>query len=165
MSKGFGPIYKSPVAGSIPFDNSTNDFVSDNVQSAIEEVQETSSSSSSPGFTWGRSGNLSTGTWLLNDGVPSNKAGRTIVLNNAKIAKIFTATEDLDTYNIGIYSHDGDEINITLIATLVVTASRTGNSGTVSVSVPSGKQLGAKVDSGSAKNLVVGIIMQGSVDV
>ena len=155
----------SPVAKSIPFDNSTNGFIADDTQAAIEEVQVASSNSSSPGFTWGRSGNLSTGTWLLNDGVPSNKAGRTIVLNNAKIAKIFTASEDLNTYDVGIYSHDGDDINTTLIATLVVTASRTGNSGTISVSVPSGKQLGAKIDTGSAKNLVVGIIMQGSVDV
>ena len=155
----------SPVAKSVPFDNSTNGFIADDTQAAIEEVQVASANSSSPGFTWGRSGNLSTNTWLLNDGVPSNKAGRTIVLSNAKIAKIFTASEDLNTYDVGIYSHDGDDINITLIATLVVTASRTGNSGTVSISVPSGKQLGVKIDTGSAKNLVVGIIMQGSVDV
>lgn len=33
-----GPVYFSPVARSIPFDNSTNGFVSTNVQAAIEET-------------------------------------------------------------------------------------------------------------------------------
>ena len=153
------------VAGTVPFDNSTNGFISDEVQGAIEEVKDLTTSSSSPGFTWGRSGNLTSGAWLLNDGVPSNKAGRTIVLSEAKIVKVFTANEDLDTYSIGIYSHDGNDINITLLTTLTVTASRTGNSGTISISVPSGKQLGVRLDTGAAKNLVVGVIMQGNVDV
>lgn len=151
-------IYTSSVAKSIPFDNSTNGFISEDTQSAIEEI----ASSTSPGFTWGRSGNIPSGTWLLNDSVPSNKAGRTIVLTSAKIVKIFTASEELDTYNLDIYSHDGNEINLTLVTTLIVTSSRTGDSGAVSISVPFRKQLATKVSSGSAKNLIVGIIMQGS---
>lgn len=151
------------VARSIWFDNSTNGFIADDVQGAIEEIQIAAAAATSPGFTWGRSGNIPSGTWLLNDSVPSNKGGRTIVLNSAKIVKIFTASEELNTYDLGIYSHDGNEINLTLITTLVVTASRTGDSGAVSISVPFGKQLATKVDTGSAKNLIVGIIMQGDV--
>ena len=145
------------VAESIPFDNATNGFTSDNVQGAIEEI----GASASPGFTWGRSGSTSAGTYLLNDGVPSNKAGRTIVLGASKIVKIFSATEDLDTYTLEIYSHDGNEVNLALLTTLTVTASRTGNSGTVAVSVAANKQLAAKLATGSAKNIVAGIVMQG----
>jgi len=145
------------VAESVPFDNATNGFTSDNVQGAIEEI----GASASPGFTWGRSGVSGSGTYLLNDAVPSNKAGRTIVLGASKIVKIFSATEDLDTYTLEIYSHDGNEVNLTLLTTLTVTASRTGNSGTVAVSVAANKQLAAKLATGSAKNIVAGIVMQG----
>jgi len=145
------------VAESVPFDNATNGFTSDNVQGAIEEI----GASASPGFTWGRSGISGSGTYLLNDAVPSNKAGRTIVLGASKIVKIFSATEDVDTYTLEIYSHDGDEVNLTLLTTLTVTASRTGNSGTISVSVPANKQLAARIGTGSAKNIVAGIVMQG----
>jgi hypothetical protein len=40
MSKGFGPIYKSPVAGSVPFDNTASSFQSTEVQSALKEVRQ-----------------------------------------------------------------------------------------------------------------------------
>ena len=151
------------VAGNIWFDNSTNGFIADEVQSAIEEAKAAAAASSSPGFTWGRSGNIPSGTWLLNDSVPSNKAGRTIVLTSAKIVRVFTASEQLDTYTLGIYSHDGNEINLTLVTTLVVTASRSGNSGTITIPVTTDKQLATKLETGSAKNLIVGVIMQGNV--
>jgi len=147
------------VAESVPFDNATNGFTSDNVQGAIEEI----GASASPGFTWGRSGVSGSGTYLLNDAVPSNKAGRTIVLGASKIVKIFSATEDVDTYTLEIYSHDGNEVNLTLLTTLTVTASRTGNSGTISVSVAGNKQLAARIGTGSAKNIVAGIVMQGDI--
>lgn len=149
----------NPVAQQVPFDNSTNGFTSDNVQNAIEEI----GASASPGFTWGRSGSTSSGTWILNEGVPSNKAGRTIVLGASKIVKFFSATEDLDTYTLDIYWHEGNEINLTYLTTLTVTASRIGDSGSISVSVPNNKQLAVKLNTGSAKNIVCGIVMQGDV--
>jgi hypothetical protein len=145
------------VAESVPFDNATNGFTSDNVQGAIEEI----GASASPGFSWGRSGSTGAGTWLLNDGVPSNKSGRTIVLGDSKIVKIFSATEDANTYTLSLYWHEGNEINLTFLATLTVTASRSGNSGTISVPVPNGKQLAAQLATGSAKNIVAGMVIQG----
>lgn len=151
-------IKVSPVARSTPFDNTSNGFTSDNVQGAIEEI----GASASPGFTWGRSGSISAGTWLLNDGVPSNKAGRTIVLGDSKIVRIFTATEDLNTYTLELYWHEGNEINLTYLGVLSVTGSRAG-SGIVSISVPNGKQLAARIGAGSAKNIVAGIVMQGDI--
>ena len=44
--------------------------------------------SASPGFTYGRSGNLPSSTWLLNDTVPCNQSGRVNYLNNCFIKKM-----------------------------------------------------------------------------
>jgi type II secretory pathway component HofQ len=48
-----GRVRKSEVAESIPFDNSTNGFVAEDVQAAIEEINNVVDTSASPGFTWG----------------------------------------------------------------------------------------------------------------
>lgn len=146
-----------PHAENVPFDNSTNGFTSDTVQDAIEEI----GASASPGFTWGRSGASGSGTWLQNDSVPSNLAGRTLVLGDGKVVKIFSATEDANTYELTLYYHDGNSINLTTVTTLTVTASRTGDSGTINFSIPAGKQLAIRITSGSAKNIVAGVVLQG----
>lgn len=148
---------KGQVAKSVPFDNSVNGFTSDNVQDALEEI----GASASPGFSWGRSGNSVAGTWLTNEGVPSNKAGRAITFNSPQIVRIFSATEDLDTYTLQIYEHAGNEVSLTLLTSLSVTSSRTGDSGVISVSVTSGRQLAILLSSGTAKNIVVGTILKG----
>jgi len=140
------------------FDNTGTDFESVNVQDALVEI----GASASPGASWGSSGNNATGTWLVNEGVPSNKAGRTIFLNNAKISKVFTATEDLNTYTIAIYEHSGNEIALTLIDSFVVTAARTASFST-DLTITTGKQLAVKISSGSAKNIVVGTIIKGGL--
>ncbi len=147
-----------------PFDKDNDpscEFVSVNVQAVIEELCNRLAVSANPGFTWGKSGNVTTNTWLLNDSVPSNKAGRTITLINGEITRILTASENLDTYDISIYEHDGDEINLTLVETKSVVASRTGDFSVTSASITQGKQLAARVTSGSAKNLVIGVFLSG----
>ena len=45
-------IKKSQVAESIPFDNDSNGFASDDVQGAIEELSTKVATSASPGFSW-----------------------------------------------------------------------------------------------------------------
>lgn len=152
----------TPVARQVPFDNSTNGFTAINTQSAIEEIQASAIVSASVTFTWGRSGVTVSGTWLLNESVPSNKAGRANVLNATQVVKFFSASEDLDTYTLELYEHEGDEIGLTLIHTLTVTASRTGNSGTISAAITSGKQLAIKLATGTARNIVCGIIPKGN---
>ena len=158
---GSGRDQYSQVAESVPFDNDTNGFTSDDVQGAIEEVGASVSVSVSPGFSWGRSGNLPTNTWLQNETVPSNKSGRIVTFSSPEIVRIYSASEDIDTYTLTIYEHEGDEINLTSLTTLSVVSSRNGDSGIISVSVTSGRQLGVKLTSGSAKNLVVGMILTG----
>ena len=115
--------------------------------------------SASPGFTWGRSGNLPSGTWLLNDTVPSNRAGRTVMFSGLTITDIFVGSEDADTYTLSIYSHEGNEINLTLLGTVSVVASRSSRF-TVSFPVTESLQLAALVSAGSAKNLVAGLVLK-----
>lgn len=118
--------------------------------------------SASPGFTWGSSGNANTNTWLLNDTVPSNLAGRLVFLQEAELTKLFTTSQNASTYDLGIYSHDGDEINLTLLTTASVVAARSG-SFDLSILVPTGKHLAVRVTAGSAKNLTAGISLRGKV--
>lgn len=147
----------NPVAEEIPFDNENTDFDADNVQAAIEEI----GASASPGFSWGRAGNNTSGTWLLNEGVPSNRSGRLVFINNPVLAQIFTASEDLATYTLTVYEHEGDEINLTVIDTLNVTNAR-GASKVSTVSLTPGRQIAVRITSGSARNIIVGAIIKGT---
>lgn len=156
-------VKKSQVADSQPFDNTGTDLVSETTGEAIRELAATVGVSASPGFSFGRSGNNSSGTWLLVTGsVPSNRAGITVALQNPEITQIFIGNENISTFDIGIYEHEGDEINLTLIGTVSVVASRSANFD-VSISVTSGRQLAARVTSGSARNLNVGLQLKGNV--
>lgn len=131
-------------------------------QSAIEEVSFTSQVSASPSFSWGRTGAIPAGSWLLNDSVPSNRAGRTLMINNGKMSKISVATETLDTYQLEIYEHSGNQIGLTLLHTVTITATRSAQISIPNISVTSGKQVAVLLSTGAAKNLVVGMIIKGS---
>lgn len=154
-----GPLYDvTPVAGEIPFDNSTDGFTSDNVQAAIEEI----GASASPGFSFGRSGGLLASTWLQVDGgVPSNSAGRYVPINNPVIVNFFCSSDTTSTFVLTLYQHDGNAINLTALGTLTVTAAM-GAQATVNFATVKGKQLAVRLTSGSANNLVAGVILKGS---
>ena len=143
------------------FDPTGTDLTSTNTGDAIRELAQNVGQSASPGFSWGRSGNLSTNTWLQNEGVNSNRAGRTVTFTSPEITRIFVATEDPDTYTITIYEHEGDQINLTSLTTLSAVASRTADSGAITVAMTSGRQLAVRITSGSAKNMVVGMTLAG----
>lgn len=150
-------------ADNVYFDPTSTDLVSDDVQGAIVELQDKVGVSASPGFSWGRAGNLSTNTWLLNDSVSSQRAGRTVNLIDPVITAVSIANEDINTFDISFYEHDGDSINLTLLGTVSVTAARSLNA-FINVPVTSGKQLAVRITSGSAKNVVVGLQLSGTVN-
>lgn len=148
------------IAKSVPFDNATNGFVSTDVQAAIEEVSNKVDTSASPGFTWGSSGNVTSGTWLLNDTVPSNKSGRAIFLTGATLEHIFVRCELAATFDIKIYEHNG--ATYTLITTVSIVAARAGDFAIASLPLTTGKELAMQLANGSAKNPVVGCVLKGS---
>jgi len=153
--------YIKDVARSLLFDNETNGFVADNIQEAIEEVQDTIITSASPGFSFGRASNINSGTWLQCETVPSNKAGRFVYINNAEIKRIFVSSENISTFDISVYHHTGDETNLTLIGTVSIVSAR-GGSFNVTWAVPTNTQLAMRVISGSARNMVCGLELSGS---
>lgn len=141
-------------------------YIFSEIMAFIEEVvTQVFGTSASPGFTWGRSGNSPSGTWLQNDSVPSNITGRNIFLNNAKIKKIFVANQDASILKLGVYWHEGDGINLTFISDITTTAVRTSEFA-VDLSVPKDKQVAIKIADDSpnaAKNIVAGVLIAGNL--
>lgn len=166
MSNNNKHISTSPVSKSVPYDDQnvpTN--LGGNVQDAIDELYNTVIISASPGFTFSRSGTLPASTWLLADNVPSNVSSRVCFLNSAEIVALFCANQDPSVLKIGIYTHEGDETNLTLLSTVTTAAQRT-NTFSLSLSVPYLKQIAIRVESdspNSGKNLDVGLILKGSL--
>jgi hypothetical protein len=152
-------LFMPPIASDVEFDNSTNGFTSDNVQSAIEEI----GASASPGFSLGRSSTTGAGTWLLRVGsIPSNVTGIPMGISNPILTNIQIGNEDISTFSVEIYEHEGNSVNLTLLTTVTVTSARTGIF-SVSVVATQGRQLAAKVSSGTARNIGVDLILKGAV--
>lgn len=143
------------------FDNTSNGFVANDVQGAVEELNNRVVTSASPGFSFGRSSNVNSGTWLQCEGVPSNKAGRWVYVNSAEVRRVFVSNELQTTFSIEVYYHDGNEINLTLLGTVNI-SNKYGDDFSVSWSVPTNKQLALKVSSGSARNIVAGLELKGT---
>jgi len=156
-------ITKTQVAESIPFDNDGNGFDSDNVQEAIEEI----GASASPGFSFGREGSSGNGTWLRRVGnIESNRTGVAIPISNPRITRISCGTENVATYDVGVYEHEGNSINLTLLTTVSVISSRF-ETFTVDIAATEGKQLAVRClnpSAGNPNNLGVDIVLSGGSD-
>lgn len=142
-------IIRKVIAGRVKFDNSSNGFSSDNVQDAIEEI----GASASPGFSFGRNGNLSQNTWLRRPGnVPSNRAGVTINISSPTIVKVACANRNVETYDVEVYEHDGNQSGLTLLGTVTVTGA-TSDAFVVSFSATEGRQLAVRLGSTATGNV------------
>jgi len=164
---GFRDVFIN-VARQIFFDNSTNGFVSDDVQGAIEEINTEIgevSTTASPGFGFGRSLNVKKNSWLMRTGnVPSNKTGVTIGIQAPVLIKIDVGNEDINTFDIAIYEHEGDEINLTLLTTVSIVSKRTDSftpSDFGTVTATQGRQIAVKLTTGSSRNIGVDITFKG----
>jgi len=151
----------SPVAESIPFDNDSNGFTSDEVQGAIEELDNLVNTSASPGFGYGKSGNVASNAYLLCEGVPSNISGRYVYINNAIVTRIFISVQNSATFDIEAFSHDGNGLNLTSLGIVSIVAS-TGGETSVNWPVATGKQIAVRIINGSCKNAVGGLELQGT---
>ena len=152
------------VAESTPFDKDNVpgcDFTSEDVQSVIEELCARVTTSASPGFSFGRSGNLSANTWLQCETVVSNRAGRWVYISDAVISDVYVGNEEIDTFDIAIYHHEGGEINLTFVGRVTITAAR-GGKFSVNFTVPTDKQIAVRIENGSSKNTVVGLSLRGT---
>ena len=148
-------------AENIPYNNVDSGLTATDVKAGIDEISNTAATSASPGFSFGRSSNVNNGTWLQCETVPSNKAGRFVYITDAVVETIFVSSETISTYDVGIYYHDGNSINLVLLDTISVVNSR-GGSFIIGQSVPTGKQLALRITSGSTRNIVCGLELSGS---
>lgn len=155
-----GRFQRTQLAKQTPFDNSTNGFVAQDVQSAIEEQKDVIAVTASPGFSWGSSGNTTSNTWLLNDTVPSNKTGRNFPLYNGSLMSISVSNENSNTFTIQLYEHDGT--TFTLLTSVALVSQRSIEVQFTGVSITKGKELAIKQSSGSSKNPVVQLIAKGT---
>jgi len=159
------PAYIGPHALTLPFDPDNDPdciLTSETTQEAIEELCGYIAISASPGFTWGRSGNVPAGSWLLNDTVPSNLTGRNIFLYNGQIEMVYTSNEITSTYDLSIYEHDGT--TYTLLTTIsLISGKSIENYLATPISITNGKELAAKIETGSAKNVTAGLLLRGTL--
>jgi hypothetical protein len=118
----------------------------------IEELlQQVVANSGKPSYAFGVGGNAPAGTWLNTHGRPSNKVGVPFGLNNGLLIDLWVGNESLVAYDVGLYYHYGDEVGLTLLTTVSVTAAARTATFTVSdfgtVAVPTDCQIAAKIES------------------
>lgn len=145
----------------VPYDNTVSGLSATDVQAAIDSIYATFSGLISPGFTWGRSGNSVSNTWLQNDTVPSNVTGRNFPFYNGQLVTIAVSNEDITTATVELYEHD--KVTFTLLATLTLTTQRSKEQNFIGVPITKGKELAVKIGSGSVKNIVVQLVIKGTL--
>lgn len=143
------------------FDPTGTDLTETKTGPAIRELYNSGGNSASAGVIFGKPANSSATAWLQNEGTPSNKTGVPLDINNPELVQISTGSENLDTYTITIYEHEGDSINLTTLDTISVVASRNGSK-TTSINITAGRQLAAALTSGSARNIKVTLSVKGN---
>ena len=149
------------VAEQTPYNNEDCDLIAENVKDGLDEICQKVSTSASPGFGFGKGGNVAAGAYMNCEGVPSNISGRYVYINDAIVTRVFISVQLAATFDIEVFYHDGNELNITSLGTVSVVAS-TGGEFTVNWAVPSAKQLSMRIVNGSAKNAVGGLELQGT---
>lgn len=157
----------APVAEQVAFDpDNCDDITSEEVQGAIEEVCGAVATGATTSYAWGRNGNISSNTWLLANEVPSQRTGIPFGLNNGEIKSIWVGNQDVNTFDVTIYEHDGDKTNLTALVTVSVTAARSDEFDVTdfgTITLTKGKQLAARVTSGSAKRVTVYMVPKGNL--
>lgn len=125
----------------------------------VSQVPESAGTGASPGFSFGRSGNAGSGTYLDNESVPSNRTGRPVDLDGARIVQVSVSNQNSNTFTIELEEHDGSAF--TSLGTFAITSARSGKFANLSIPITAGKEISAKVSSGSAKNPVVTVYVKG----
>ena len=125
--------------------------------------------SGKPSYVAGRGGANPDLTWLDDQGVPTNKTGIPFGLNNGLLKELWVGNELLTQYEMKVYWHDGDEVNLTLLKTVTIpNTARTKTFNAVDlgiVNVPKGVQIAFQVDNsvgGAPKNTKVHATITGS---
>ena len=110
---------------------------------------------------FGKTGVATANSYLNRAGnVPSNVSGIPIMLSECLINAVSAANQNIDTYDVEIWQHEGDFTNAVLKHTISVVAARSTFDVDLAIPVDQGKQLAAKVLS-SVQNVGVTVGMKG----
>lgn len=119
---------------------------------------------SSPNFSFSLPGAAAPGSWLNSEGLDSSVCGVPILFSGGKVAEAVVMTSSEAAYDVGVYQHDGQGINLALLGQFSVT-----NGGekifplSLSINYDSPNvQLGIKVISGTPSDLRVSLIVRGN---
>ena len=153
------------VASSVPVDDTNLTDPADNVQEALENVSGGVAVSASPGYSYGRSGNVSKGAFLYRPGsVPSNITGIPIGIVDPYISNVSIGNQRAKVIKIDIWEHDGNGRNLSFIGSVTTDGTRT-YSATVNFTLITGKQIAISVASdspNSGKNVGVDLQIKGT---
>lgn len=133
----------------------------DDIAIVEELIRQRTGVSASPGFTWGRSGNIPDGAYLLHQSVPSNISSLPVPLGAGVITTIFFEQETSSTFDLVIFTKPSFAVvyQKTFTGTYAVyeipTASRPA--------VSNLNRLGMQIKNGSAKNIVAGLLATGTL--
>lgn len=114
--------------------------------------------SASPGFQYGRAGNVSAGTYLQAVAtVPTNTAGL-IVPFTGVITRAWTTNESANTYDLKVQRRVGaafidQGLTLSLVAARLIETD-------FSVAVTKGQELVMLLDTGSGRNIQAGLIIE-----
>ena len=121
----------------------------------------------SPGYMFDRTGTNGVNNWLKAGNIFSNVTGWPFGLANGKINGIWVGNEDLNTFDIDIYEHEGDEVNLTNLVTVSVGVAARNAFFDASdfgvVNITQGYQLAARVSGGSIKEPRVVVFAGGTL--
>jgi hypothetical protein len=141
---------RTQFAASVPFDNSTNGFTSNNVQSAIEETLTLSQNIARFVIMAGFDGSGSTGRWLeFNSNVASNLSPF-VFPRNGYFTEYSYACNGSSTVTFGVY------VNAVKVQNLVLSAAQVGS--TINqYTTNTLDKVSVKIESGSCSKPVVSI--------
>jgi len=124
----------------------------------------------SPGYSYGRPGNVATNTFLNRPGgTPSNNTGVNFGLLNGSLDVIATGTRTADTYELTIYQHDGNFTSPTTIAVVSITALTKAvlvkdTDFTQLAPLTKNRQIAIEVSDGTANNIGVDLQLSGDLN-
>lgn len=139
----FGPVSKSPVAISVPFDNSTNGFTASESQSAIEEAKTSGANASRGTTTCGLDTNASATRYL--EFVTNNPSNNNplIIPENSQLIAISISASANSTGTVTVFK------NTVSVTTISLTAARKATSAGLTIAFSALDELSLAVTSGT----------------
>lgn len=118
----------------------------------------------SPGFVYGAVNTKIGPFWLTSEGIPSNVVGVPVLFGNGRVIQAAVGTEEESDYSVGVYQHEGNEVNLMLLGSFAITS---GGDKRVFLDLPvnyssPNPQLACRLLTGSTKNLKVSLVLRGS---